>query len=240
MKSTLHYLSLITIVTACLVLTQAFTKPENTRSLSLEIKPMFGKEKLLLEKQQYITEHSDTVNITRFRFYISHIQLQLENGSVYTEKNSYHLIDMEDTTTLKINLSKIPQGIIQKMSFKIGVDSLASVSGALDGDLDPIKGMYWAWNSGYINAKLEGTSPSSTARHKEFEFHVGGYLAPYYALRSVALPVKSCNNSSLCLIADAAQWFKNIRLSKNNSIVTPGAEAMEMADRYVNMFSIPE
>lgn len=29
----------------------------------------------------------------------------------------------------------------------------------MDGDLDPLNGMYWAWNSGYINMKIEGITP---------------------------------------------------------------------------------
>jgi hypothetical protein len=55
------------------------------------------------------------------------------------------------------------------------------------GDLDPIKGMYWAWQSGYINMKIEGKSSSCRTRKNEFQFHIGGYLSPYYAMRKVAL-----------------------------------------------------
>jgi len=59
----------------------------------------------------------------------------------------------------------------------IGTDSITNVSGALDGDLDPIKGMYWAWNSGCINFKLEGTRVIS-GKKTPFEYHIGGYNGP--------------------------------------------------------------
>jgi len=48
------------------------------------------------------------------------------------------------------------------------VDSLANVSGAMSNDLDATKGMYWSWQSGFINLKIEGKSASCKTRKINF------------------------------------------------------------------------
>jgi hypothetical protein len=214
----------------CLFLVQAFVLINNPKEINIEIKPVFGKKKLVLEKENYITSLGDTLSVSRLRFYISSVQLIFGDGKIFNEKNSYHLIDVEEAETLKLKLKNIPEGKITNLKFNIGVDSTASVSGALDGDLDPIKGMYWAWNSGYINAKLEGKSNQCKTSHNEFEFHIGGYLSPN----------KTASNPTIVVLSDVAYWFNDISLQKNNSIVTPGSNAVKMADRYAKMFSIEE
>ena len=83
---------------------------------------------------------------------------------------------------------------IKSISFCIGIDSLASVSGALSGDLDPSNGMYWAWQSGYINMKIEGTSSSCKTRKNSFNFHIGGYLKPYNAIKKIEIPINKIQN----------------------------------------------
>lgn len=205
------------------------------KSLTLRVQPAFNNQKLILGSQHYITSNNDSVTIARLRFYISGIAIHFTDNSVYTEANSYHLIDAEDESTLSLTLKNVPEKKISSIEFNIGIDSLESVSGALDGDLDPVKGMYWAWNSGYINAKLEGNY-YHMAEEKEFEFHVGGYLAPYKALRKIELNCPS--SDSIIIIADVAAWFSNIQLANKNRIVMPGAEAMELADQYTKMLRI--
>lgn len=217
-------------------LLQGFTsQPENT--FTIKINPKFGSRDLVLESGKYVTTNGDTVSVSRLRFYMSAIQFIFSDGSVYKENNSYHLIDAEDVATLGFILKDVPQKDITAITFNVGVDSLASVSGALEGDLDPVKGMYWAWNSGYINAKLEGKC--SVAENEEYEFHVGGYLPPYAAIRKVNLNVASqSTGNTLALTADVQAWFNTVQLSKTSRIVMPGEEAMKMADNYIQMFRI--
>ena len=102
------------------------------------------------------------------------------------------------------------------------------------GDLDPIKGMYWAWQSGYINMKIEGKSPSCKTRKNEFQFHLGGYLQPNYAMRKVEINYNSNNNVNIGI--DLKEFFSNIKLSQMNSVMIPGKPAMELADVSVKMF----
>lgn len=202
----------------------------------ITFKLLFNKEDLILSTGKYITKNNDTVNIDVFRCYVTAVKLQYEDGKEYLEKNSYHLLDAEETSTLKINLENVPDGKIKSIEFNIGVDSLESVSGALAGDLDPVKGMYWAWNSGYINLKLEGKSSSCKTLHHAFEFHIGGYLSPYKTLRHLKLDLQ--NNKDIQINIDLGEWINTIELSKVNSIMIPGKQAVQMSEQCKNMFSV--
>jgi hypothetical protein len=187
--------------------------------------------------KKYISAKNDSLQIDLFKFYISSISVEFSDGSIFTEQNSYHLIDSENPKSLQIPLCLNKKSSIKKVVFNLGIDSLASTSGALGGDLDPTKGMYWAWQSGYINLKIEGKSSSCKTRKNEFQFHIGGYLKPNYAMREIVLEPNN-RTSTLDINADLAAIFSEIALSKTNSIMIPGKQAMEIADFSVKMFTL--
>ena len=192
----------------------------------------FGEEKLALRKN-YISQTKDTLQISVLKYYVSDFQIVFEDATVIKSKSAAYLMDFENPTTLKITLNGDSKKIISKIIFQVGIDSLTSISGAMPGDLDPTKGMYWAWQSGFINMKLEGKSSSCLTRKNEFQFHVGGYLNPYYALRKVVLEVKKLNPK---ITVDVAELFSKIKLLETNSILIPGKKAMKMADYSQQMF----
>jgi len=197
------------------------------------------REKPLELNKEYVSGNKDTLQITVFKFYISNLKLQYTDKTTYSEPDRYHLIDIENPNSCKIPIEKITDKTISKVSFSIGVDSTASVSGALEGDLDPTKGMYWAWQSGYINMKLEGKSSSCKTRKNEFQFHIGGYMKPNYAMRKVVLEPKN-PNSTVEINVDMEELFSQLELSKINSVMIPGTKAMQIADYSVTMFKIDE
>ena len=207
------------------------------KDIQFAIQPSFNKEALVLNKAKYITSKNDTISITTLKFYISNIVLEYENGTEYKEPKSVHLIDTEELNTLQFQLKKTPGLKIKKIRFRIGIDSLTNVSGDLAGDLDPSLGMYWAWNSGYINMKLEGKSSSCKTVKKEFQFHIGGYLPNQNALQEVSLRVPD-NTTTLHLKMDLSKWLNEVSLKETNSIMIPGTKAIAMSQLYKNMFVI--
>ncbi len=226
--------SKICITALCILLFSTGYTQEKKDSLLVRLHLNFRNESLELNKK-YISDAKDTLQIEVFRFYISNIKLHYSDASTYSEENSYHLIDIENPNSLQIPILKKSEKVITKVEFSIGVDSLASVSGAMSGDLDPTKGMYWAWQSGFINMKIEGTSSSCTTRKNKFQFHIGGYLKPNYAIRTIELkPI----NSNLEINVDVAEMFKYINLQEINSIMIPGTKAMEVADKAAKMFIV--
>lgn len=214
---------------------QAVSAQKKMDSLVMNLNFKFGKLPLELNKT-YISENKDTLQIDLFKFYLSDIQIYYTDHTVFKQQNSYHLIDIENPDSNRIPLCDYSKKEIKKVAFNIGIDSLTSVSGAMADDLDPTKGMYWAWQSGYINMKLEGQSKSCKTRKNAFQFHIGGYLKPEYAIRKVTIETKN-STSDLEIIIDVAELFSKIALSKINSIMIPGKQAMEIADYSIKMFT---
>ena len=218
----------------CLLFFESSKTQEEKDSLIMNLNLKFDTNTFELNKK-YVSKNKDTLQVNLVKFYISKIQIEYSDKSIFSEENSYHLIDIENPNSLKIPICKKADKIINKITFNIGVDSIASTSGALSGDLDPTKGMYWAWQSGYINMKIEGKSSSCKTRKNDFQFHIGGYLKPNYSLREITLFPKS---NQLDIAVNLAYFFDEIQLSKTNSVMIPGKKAMELANLSTKMFYI--
>ena len=113
------------------------------------------------------------------------------------------------------------------VSFTLGVDSITSVSGAFGGDLDPTNGMYWTWNSGYVNFKMEGKSAVCNTHKSAFTFHLGGYMAPYRSAQVVGLHVAPTNEAIIRL--DLSKFLAEIDLNKEHTIMSPSMRAVEIS-----------
>lgn len=154
----------------------------------IEFVPCIGGSPIILDRPAALPDGTP-VTITQFRFYAGHFDFY-RAGQVISRNGTYRLIDAADTASLIVELDAKSANVGDSLTFMLGVDSLTNVSGAFSGDLDPIKGMYWVWNSGYINLKLEGSSPVSPYPSHAFELHLGGYLPPHTTAQRVALPVR--------------------------------------------------
>lgn len=141
---------------------------------------------------------------------------------------------MEIPASQHLKLDNEPRGEITSISFIVGTDSSTNVSGALDGDLDPIKGMYWAWNTGYINFKLEGT-----LNKLNFEYHIGGYLPPYSTARRVSLQTHY-SNGELSIQVNPFDFLNKLNVSDMPSVLIPGEKASLLADLFQQIFVLNE
>ncbi len=197
--------------------------------------PIIEEEQLVLHKR-YVLKDNDTLSIENLRFYISGIQLFNNNNLVWKEKNSFHLIDQEDTNSKIISLTVNKNILYNKVSFNLGIDSLTNVSGAYGGDLDPTKGMYWTWQSGYINLKMEGISSLCGTNNHEFQLHLGGYQAPYNSLQYITLSID--NPKKINILLDMSEVMKSIHLKKEHHIMSPSDSAVKHSNTIANCFKI--
>lgn len=165
------------------------------------------------------------------RFYISHVTLYA-SGMAFPDPQVVHLVDLEDTASLSI---RFWPATIDSIGFSIGIDSLTSVSGIYEGDLDPTKGMYWAWNSGYVNFKLQGTSSASSNPDRSFELHLGGYLPPYPTIRRVVLPIGSANKEAR-IAFDLNDLLQTMDLTAVPAIMIPGRQAAQLSTTLSTLF----
>lgn len=164
----------------------------------------------------------ENVQLNKCRGYISNIVLHYEDGSSSKEEHSYHLINFLEPTRISIhNTSDSP---ISSIDYAIGTDSIINVTGVYDGDLDPIHGMYWAWNSGYINFKMEGTQ-----NEVPFSYHIGGYANPYPTFRAKTHNVTS-KNPSYTIRVDIGRILSSELAQSLPRLMSPGENASKLAD----------
>lgn len=162
----------------------------------------------------YKNANGDDFKLTTFKYYISNVSLIAKNGEKVAIPDSYFLVNAADSTTLNQQITNIPEGKYTGIIFTIGVDSLRNFAGAQTGVLDPAKGMFWSWNSGYIFVKLEGESPKSTAKKNRLTFHIGGAKAPNNTIRTFTqklpktLKINDGKLPELELIANAGALFQ--------------------------------
>lgn len=167
----------------------------------------------------------ERIVLEALRFYISGIGLLQNDSLVWKESNSYHLYDLEEAKGMRL---PVPSSVTyNRIRFYMGIDSLTNVSGAMGGELDPVKGMYWTWQSGYINFKAEGRSSASTHPKKEFQLHLGGYENPHNALRQITLSIHP--QSDIDVYFDLPQFLQAAELAKRSHIMSPGPEAVKLS-----------
>ena len=202
----------------------------------IEFKISINQHLIKVGEKYFTHAQSDSIHFEAIRFYISNFQFFQDDVLVSFLEKKHHLIDLENPESLKINLEKNADLNFNNIKFDFGIDSLTNVSGAFGGDLDPTNGMYWTWQSGYINFKLEGVTPSCPARNNFFQFHLGGYQAPFTNVQSVELAVFNKRNIMIELPID--QLLEKINLKETFQIMSPNQQAVDMAQLVASLFSI--
>lgn len=202
---------------------------------------------VVLDSGNYTNCWNETFNINALKYYISNVQLQTAEKKIAAEKNSYHLINEEDSASKNFSFTASP-GIYKTLSFLIGIDSLMNVSGAQTNALDPLNGMFWTWNSGYIMFKLEGYSAGSAVIKNKIEYHIGGFSGANNVLRRVELNIENSavlldKNSTTEIIVhtDLSKIWNavhELKISKTPICTTPGILAAGIADNYSKAFEI--
>lgn len=224
----------------------SFTAPVEKAKLYIHIKHVAGLAPLQLDSVYYKNELGQTFTVSRFRYYLSNIKLKTATGKE-AGLPGYFLVDEADNDSKSLTLSDVPVGNYSSVSFIIGVDSLHNCSGAQSGALDPVNGMFWTWNTGYIFLKLEGHADPSLSPGHIFEYHIGGYAAPNNCIRRVTLnfgpkglSISDHKDNHIALKADILQILKSpvfIDFSLISS-VTDFHHATAIADNYSDMFTI--
>ena len=215
-------------------------------SLSIKFSPVANGIPLQLGDSNHINAFSEHYAITRLKYYVSNISLHTKDSLVSSKEVFLQDASVEE----RIPIAIVP-GEYTALSFTLGIDSILNCSGAQEGSLDPLKGMFWTWNSGYVFLKLEGYSTASTADLHRIEHHIGGYRAGNDASRQIKLlfikPIHISIGNGLSTVLEVKMdldkyWHgkNDISISSNPLILVPGALAKKSADNFPGMFSIIE
>ncbi|UZO80359.1 hypothetical protein NBT05_15555 [Aquimarina sp. ERC-38] len=143
----------------------------------------------------YKTANDQDFNINQFGYYITNIKLEGPDGTVYEDKvevsadkttGVYHILESNPYSTI-LNLTNVPAGTYNKITFTVGIPEEIVNEGAIGGVLDPANGAwFWNWNAGYIAFAIEGYASTSTQSLVEkdgevitpegfYRVHIGGW-----------------------------------------------------------------
>lgn len=176
----------------------------------------------------------DSISFQSLKFYIGHIQLFKGDNLVASASETHYLLNFEEHANQLIGLANKKE--FDKITFELGVDSATSVSGALSGALDPSLGMYWTWQSGYINAKIEATLKTNTAQNSELILHLGGYKNPYNTLQKLQLSLVQTDTLNIGI--DLTNLINTALALPQNQVMSPRPEAIVLSQQLANSFKI--
>lgn len=218
----------------------------NLGYLRVEFSNFVGDDSLELDSGRYKNKLGQDFTVSNFKYYVSDFKLYTAKGDIYNFPREF-LVRADDPKSFAMTLTAIPDGDYTSMSFTLGVDSAQNCSGAQSGALDPVNGMFWTWNTGYVFMKLEGKSSFSKSSGNIFEYHIGGYKAPANCIRKITLhlkdnPVKMRfeESSSIEIKTDILEILQNPATNDFSELssVTDFHHAEEFADNYKDMFSV--
>lgn len=209
---------------------------QQVKPVQLKIIPFFSTTSASILDTTFQFNTSDSIRFETVKFYISAIELLQHAKVKWKEKNSFHLIDAaeEKSNTIILNIPKTLG--FDSIRFNIGIDSSTNSAGVLGGDLDPTNGMYWTWQSGYINVKFEGTSNLVHSPNHAFEFHLGGYMAPFETIQNISLPGADTNEIKVYI--DLKQFITSFNLQETHHVMSPNADAVKLSKLLNHCFSV--
>lgn len=198
----------------------------------------------------YTLPNGETFEPRVFKFYCGQLSGQNARQLIQSTGDAYFLADAATPATMNIK-TRIAAGTYQSFQFLLGVDSARNVSGVQSGALDPYKGMFWTWNSGYIFAKLEGRSPDATTPNNLVEYHIGGFRVPFNAAQTIRLQVadgaplqlKAGQTIILDIDVELEKWFTGnypLSIAANGVCMTPGELAWNISRNFSGLFTVTQ
>jgi hypothetical protein len=184
----------------------------------IALRPMMGEHTLQLSTPYNMNGY--VLEVEALWIYIGEVEAHTTDNSLF-----YHLLGMSSDENHLNSISKFDYDQQTTAWFCVGVDSTSQVSGAMRGALDPQKGMYWAWQSGYISFKLEGKYYINSHDKLDFAFHLGGYQ-PHTCSQWIALNKK--DDGDFIFYLDLKPWLEQVDFSIENHVMSPGKKAYEM------------
>lgn len=171
------------------------------------LKLSWGPDTFVLDKTFELND-SILIKLTQLKFYIE-AKNQLAKPTIF-------LFDAADT-----NLFSLPNSVA---TIQLGIDPELQMASEFKGALDPIHGMYWTWNSGYIQLKCVGELISKTTQQEQhFELHLGGVQAPWICI----YPLSGSGHE---VVFDVAIWLASIYENQNAipTIMQPSATSVNV------------
>jgi hypothetical protein len=143
-----------------------------TSTINIQFKNEVDGAPISSEGLIYTNAAQEAYSIDLLKYYISYISLTNDQG-VSVDVYDHKLIDALNTANNSISVKDFPDGNYTNIVFHLGVDHTHNHTGDQPGDLDPINGMLWTWNTGYIFFKHEGMYTKADGTNEALTYHLG-------------------------------------------------------------------
>ncbi len=218
------------------------TQVENVGTLTLmfenKMKGLDGSMTDLKLNTEFKTANGDTVQFSKFKYYISNVQLTDKDGKITKVANSYHLV----SSTAMMNMSKfdlpLPSGDYETVTFSLGVDKTANHDETIiQGDLDPNNDMVWNWMMGYRFTFFEGKYNLNSGDNN-FLYHIGMDMNYVTYTKDLPKTLKIVTNkkTELHLMANFNKFFDGVNTIDVNTINNvkkgPADQVKKLVDNY--------
>ena len=189
---------------------------------SKKINLLFNDSVVLPNTKYLVGTDGTSIAFSQIKFYISDLSGYKQGVKTYVAPKRYHLVDFVASNSLYLEFDC---DACDTIGFNIGVDRATNLEGVKADDLDPLKGMYWTWNTGYINIKIEALLYDSTGKVKSLKYHIGGFESPFDTTQHVS--TDHSLESSIDIHLD--QFFQLIDVSSMPMVLSPGDSAFALA-----------
>jgi hypothetical protein len=159
------------------------TTPEELPTVRLEVKNQIDGQPISIGVLNYTNPAGETYSVDLLRYYFSYATL-IDESNNEVKLNDHTLIDAFIPADNIIS-NTVAKGHYTKLRFYIGVDEVHNHTGAQEGDLDPIYGMLWTWDTGYVFFKHEGQFVDADGNTSGMSYH----YAKDNAYKMVEIPI---------------------------------------------------
>jgi hypothetical protein len=208
------------ILTYCLFFLPVF----GWGQLTVQVNVSARNQKVVLNEP--ISVNDQVFQLEQIRFYLSKFEFYKNGELTAVDPVEAYLVDFETDSTRKLVFPTVSFAEVDEMRFLFGIDSLVNTSGVMSGALDPMYGMYWSWQSGYINCKLEGTF--FKPNRETFQLHLGGYASPFSAVQQVILKTEITAVTQLNIDLDLLM-DRVVQSKTELHVMSPCTKAVEYA-----------
>lgn len=149
-------------------------KDESRPAFQLSFEHEVAGQDLVMFTQWYDCAVGHKFQVHRLKYYLSNFIFHKADGTEF-QTGKVHYIDLEDPSTLTLQMLDVPDGEYTGMSFIIGLDEQTNVDGGLPNTLTNIN-MEWPLpgDQGYHYMKFEGRYDSlGVGVVKNFNLHTG-------------------------------------------------------------------
>jgi hypothetical protein len=209
------------------------------KNLKITIVPTFQGTPLQ-QDTWYVTRNRDSIQVDKLRFYFTQFSGLNKDGEQLITTDTAFLVDAFDATSLELSIPLVKESALESLHCNLGVPNKLHDAGALAGALDPINGMYWAWQSGFINFKLEGTSPSCPTRKNKYMYHIGGYKEPFATTQELHFEFAKNIDNNLVIAVDIEPFLASNDLKTTNQLMIPGQQAYDQSLKLPKLFTCYE